>query len=402
MSITHNGKEYGATKVINYSAAPDYNRGITVDNIQSGNYQATDNGFLFIQLQSQQSNPTKVSVIRSKTPITDTGTEIASRILQQYQYSETLTAQVMAREYYKLIIEGAGNPQVISCRFYPYTSNVPIKLTEDISIGQVAGLEDELDGKQDAGDYATNTALNNGLNSKQDKGNYFNKDTDILNKKNGGLGEELTFQNPRSIFRVSGSGGEDINSLACPGIRRSTWNTNNTPTTNWSGQGYLIDFNWVEGMNGYATSGYGCQYFIYPTGSVYKRYRASSAFKEWKLIENSDGSIPADIISPTVLKYENSDGTWTETKLTTGEVVLEGWGLSFNGGNEFKATIVLPKTLKKNSIIVAMGVYFGLSGWYGTSNGFIQNTSTVELLLNVPENQVKMYQNNWYIKGILA
>lgn len=200
MSITHNGKEYGATKVINYSAAPDYNRGVTVDNIQSGNYQATDNGFLFIQLQSQQSNPTKVSVIRSKTPITDTGTEIASIVLSQYQYSETLTAQVMAREYYKLTIDGAGNPQVISCMFYPYATNVPIKLTEDITMEQVVGLESELAGKQDAGDYATNTALNNGLAGKQnkgdyatsneltqglagkqDKGNYFNKDRDKIN-----------------------------------------------------------------------------------------------------------------------------------------------------------------------------------------------------------------------------
>ena len=67
----------------------------------------------------------------------------------------------MAREYYKLTIDGAGNPQVISCTFYPYASNVPIKLTEDISIGQVVGLEDELDGKQNAGNYATNTDLTN-------------------------------------------------------------------------------------------------------------------------------------------------------------------------------------------------------------------------------------------------
>lgn len=189
MSITHNGKEYGGTNVINYSAAPDYNRGVTVDNIQSGNYQATDNGFLFIQLQSQQSNPTKVSVIRSKTPITDTGIEIASIVISQYQYSETLTAQVMAREYYKLTIDGAGNPQVLSCTFYPYATNVPIKLIEDISIEQVTGLEDELDGKQNAGNYATNTALNDGLATKQDKGNYFNKDTDKINLANQVTGE---------------------------------------------------------------------------------------------------------------------------------------------------------------------------------------------------------------------
>lgn len=142
MSIFHNGKEYGATKIINYSAAPDYNKGISVTNIQDGNYRATDNGFLLIELQSQQSNVTKVSVIRSQNPITDnTGTEIASRVIQQFQYSETLTVQVMAREYYKLLIDGVGNPQIISCVFYPYSSTVPMKLTENIGVEQVDGLE---------------------------------------------------------------------------------------------------------------------------------------------------------------------------------------------------------------------------------------------------------------------
>lgn len=142
MSIFHNGKEYGATKVINYSAAPDYNKGISITNIQDGNYQATDNGFIVITLQSQQSNVTKVSIVRSKTPITDNeGIEIASRVIQQFQYSETLTVQVMAREYYKLLIDGVGNPQIISCMFYPYASTVPMKLTENISVEQVEGLE---------------------------------------------------------------------------------------------------------------------------------------------------------------------------------------------------------------------------------------------------------------------
>lgn len=141
MSIFHNGKEYGATKVINYSASPDYNRGVSVTNIQDGNYQATDNGFLLIELQSQQSNVTKVAVIRSQNPITDnTGTEIASRVIQQFQYSEILTVQVMAREYYKLLIEGAGNPQVLSCMFYPYASTVPMKLTESVGVEQIEGL----------------------------------------------------------------------------------------------------------------------------------------------------------------------------------------------------------------------------------------------------------------------
>lgn len=208
MSIFKNGKNYGSTQVINYSATPDYNRGVIVDNIQSGNYVATDNGFLLIQIKSEQSNPTKVSVVRSKKPITNTGTEIASIVLSQYQYLEMLTAQVMAHEYYKLVIEGAGNPQVISCMFYPYASTVPMKLTENIGMEQVDGLNSELDEKVDNTDltnyytktetnaelaeksntnhthsnYATIDNLTDGLSTKQNIGNYFNKDTDKLTR----------------------------------------------------------------------------------------------------------------------------------------------------------------------------------------------------------------------------
>lgn len=355
MSITHNGKEYGATKVINYSAAPDYNRGIAVNNIQTGNYQANDNGFLLIQLQSQQSNPTKVSVVRSKTPITSTGTEIASIVLSQYQYSETLTAQVMAREYYKLTIDGAGNPQVLSCVFYPYATNVPIKLTEDISIEQVDGLESELAGKQDvgdyatsneltqglatkqdAGDYATNTALNDGLATKQDKGNYFNKDKDVLSEKNGGTGTDngLNFKNVYSwleFLELLGLRDEDapftiqqlidkINilplnsfefsfyfwgeSLTIPEISYGKISSNimtvKKVTTN------VLEFTFLYGVN----------------GSIFKMYTNNSIANNFYLARGNNGSIPAELISlPVGFSYIQANGTGTPDTVfnTTGK-----------------------------------------------------------------------------------
>lgn len=325
MSITHNGKEYGATKVINYSAAPDYNRGVTVDNIQSGNYQATDNGFLFIQLQSQQSNPTKVSVIRSKTPITDTGTEIASIVLSQYQYSETLTAQVMAREYYKLTIDGAGNPQVLSCTFYPYTSNVPIKLTENITMEQVEGLESELAGKQDAGDYATNTALNNGLagkqnkgdyatsneltqglETKQDKGNYFNKNTDILDIAHGGHGGTTKEQAQKNLgindFKINRYERLDLNK-AKNGVLVGRPDYLENKPSNLIDSGEII----VETVLGpdsttFTDNGpysYHLQTYRSRAGFAYAQRTCQpiGVVGEWKLMRNHDGSIPADLIN---------------------------------------------------------------------------------------------------------
>lgn len=155
MSILHNGQQYGAVQVINYSAALDYNRGVEITNIQDGTYIAPDNGYILITLKSEQSNPTKVSVLRNKEPITDVGEEIASRILQQYQYSETLTVNVLARDYYKLFIEGAGNPKILKCMFYPFASTVPMKLIDTITPEQVEGVL-----PVDKGGTGTNNAFN--------------------------------------------------------------------------------------------------------------------------------------------------------------------------------------------------------------------------------------------------
>lgn len=312
MSISYNGKEYGATKVINYSASPDYNRGVTVDNIQTGNYQATDNGFLMIQLQSQQSNPTKISVVRSKTPITDTGTEIASIVLSQYQYSETLVAQVMAREYYKLVIEGAGNPQVLSCMFYPYATTVPMKLTENISIEQVEGLESELD-------------------SKQEVGNYFNKDTDVLDITAGGTNTDdgylfanmMTPSELRKRFTALGSGAVTTEQFinAIDYSRKTAFKVNmvsakihisDLPLTNAILEVVRLTDNTVilTARDLFVLTTY--EFRKYPDGQ----------FSGWKKTVNIDGSIPAEfILLPVGYCYIQANGTGTPDTVfnTTGK-----------------------------------------------------------------------------------
>lgn len=405
MSIYHNGKEYGTTKVINYSASPDYNRGVTVDNIQTGNYQATDNGFLMIQLQSQQSNPTKVSVVRSTAPITDTGTEIASIVLSQYQYSETLTAQVMARDYYKLVIEGAGNPQVLSCMFYPYASNIPMKLIEDISIGQVAGLEDELDGKQNAGDYATNTALNDGLATKQNKGNYFNKDTDVLSIDKGGTGADNADDARTNLqamqFYIAKTGvNNDLNNITNTCVIRFNGNAVNGPGSTW---GHALCYYHRDNNKYQIYIGWnGAQYMRVCQGSS----SGSTNYRPWKKILNADGTIPSDNIPPTVLKYENSDGIWTETKLISGEVMLEGWGIGST--SQSSVTIPLPKSVQTIGSIAGISVY-GLANAYTLmTNVMIMSSlrhmkSNSSFSISVPEGTTSFAGGySWEFKGILA
>lgn len=396
MSIYHNGKEYGATKVINYSASPDYNRGVTVDNIQTGNYQATDNGFLMIQLQSQQSNPTKVSVVRNTAPITDTGTEIASIVISQYQYSETLVAQVMARDYYKLVIEGAGNSQVISCMFYPYASNVPIKLIESISMEQVEGLENELDGKQDVG-------------------NYFNKDTDVLGIAHGGHGG-TTVEKAQTNLRINDFNRNnyervDLNKAKNGVVVCRKDYLTNAPSSDLSNSGEIL----IETILGQSSTTFSDNNAYTYNLQIYKERNSHLVLErickpngvvgEWKLLRKADGSIPADLISPTVLKYENSDGIWTETKLTTGEVMLEGYGLidlsaSSPSSGSVSDKVSLPKTIKNSGKVISSIVYNR-----GQLNfTFANSTSTyftIGIANNVP-NVAMEARIAWYFRGILA
>ena len=99
---------------------------------------------------------------------------------------------------------------------------------------------------------------------------------------------------------------------------------------------------------------------------------------KWIKTRNDDGSIPADLIPPTVLKYTNDQGTWTETKLSDGTTMLEGWGTTqiptpsggFNANILYSKDIQLPKTCKQSSCEVVS------NGKYTDLGGFTDNTIT--------------------------
>lgn len=98
--------------------------------------------------------------------------------------------------------------------------------------------------------------------------------------------------------------------------------------------------------------------------------------------------------------YTTIEGTWVETPLSDGSVMLEGWGIVPQQSKADK-DIQLPKTLKANGVIVAIGLYGGISGWYGSALGIIQNTNNVVRLMVQGQQEIN-HTSNWYIKGILA
>lgn len=79
----------------------------------------------------------------------------------------------------------------------------------------------------------------------------------------------------------------------------------------------------------------------------------------WIKTRNDDGTIPAEIISPTVLTYTNDQGTWTETKLSDGTKMLNGKGTkAINVKTNTAFTINFPKQIltdaqkRKSSILM--------------------------------------------------
>ena len=124
---------------------------------------------------------------------------------------------------------------------------------------------------------------------------FFNKETDILDKKNGGLGKQLTSTDASGIMYVSLESNEtDINTMIKSGMYKCYRWINYPSDAGYTGQGFLYVFNWKETGSG-SEIGYGFQLYINPSGKIYKRYRLDSTFKQWKLIQNYDGSIPVDI-----------------------------------------------------------------------------------------------------------
>ncbi|MCI6475326.1 MAG: phage tail protein [Mucispirillum sp.] len=111
----------------------------------------------------------------------------------------------------------------------------------------------------------------------------------------------------------------------------------------------------------------------------------------WIKTRNNDGSIPAEIISPTVFKYENSYGVWTETKLTTGETMLEGSGYITNFTTD--VVITLPKTIKQGTGVVIVNLPY-----------FCPNSKTIidAFLISKASNLNNNNYTMWEFKGFLA
>lgn len=137
--IYNNGKQYGGVNVKNFTAAPDYERMTDVlsDTAHLDSEQMIhrpqDNGFYLLEVQLEVSNITKIEITAGQSK-TDVSKTIFSRVMNQFQYSETFEIPVMAGWYYKYKTTGSGRPMLKSWNFIPYSSNIPIKLTETINL----------------------------------------------------------------------------------------------------------------------------------------------------------------------------------------------------------------------------------------------------------------------------
>ena len=162
----------------------------------------------------------------------------------------------------------------------------------------------------------------------------------------------------------------------------------------------LSCFSFTMYHSGTPVNGYAVQYYIGADGfTLYGRVRVGteSGYRAWKKLRNIDGSIPAELISPTVLKYENSDGVWTETKLTTGEVMLEGWGtISSNVNNRWD--IYFPKDIKKGAV---QATKFNGSTEFTVGASIIGDRLFFRAFSLTGSDYSKIYCN-WYFRGILA
>ena len=117
------------------------------------------------------------------------------------------------------------------------------------------------------------------------------------------------------------------------------------------------------------------------SNTTYLAYVADNIVSDWVMVRNYDGSIPANLISPTVLKYENSDGVWTETKLTTGEVMLEGYIKNNSGGD-----ISLPKTVNVDNTYVRISYNGGTFSMGNTSPSYTIESNRI--LINMDNNNI--------------
>ena len=217
--------------------------------------------------------------------------------------------------------------------------------------------------------------LANYYNKTESDDRYFNKDTDVLSIKSGGTGNDYgksQYISNVDIYKLFGlKAGQSYTTQQLVDIIANNYNK----YTGLMATSYI----WTSGSRGAHITDlpYNPSNLLIKTidtnGIILRAFPAYDSydfsigvvkggkFRGWKKLRNADGSIPAELISPTVLKYENSDGTWTETKLTTGEIMVFGGkqeGIIINSSGE--KIINLPKGFKKlvsiSAIIKSTGV----------------------------------------------
>lgn len=134
----------------------------------------------------------------------------------------------------------------------------------------------------------------------------------------------------------------------------------------------------------------------------------NKVFSGWKIIRNNNGTIPASL-GGVLTKYENSNGTWTETLLETGEIMLEGFGKSSlmrnSNYNTFEDKINLPKRVNilKSSLTANTEIssaYLKYIGSVVSTNILSQQLSiSIAYTENIGLPYVPVY---WYFRGILS
>ena len=108
---------------------------------------------------------------------------------------------------------------------------------------------------------------------------------------------------------------------------------------------------------------------------------------KWIKTRNYDGSIPADLLPVKApIHYTTSTGDWVETTLSTGKVMLEGWGKAYTGNQN---NVVFPKSFAQIPICIIEGYQ-------------ILNITKDNLLFFYDPGFSDAINDFFYIKGILA
>lgn len=244
---------------------------------------------------------------------------------------------------------------------------------------------------------------------------YFNKDTDVLNIKHGGHGGTTKEQAQNRLgindFKRNNYERLDLNKATNGVLVARTDYLENRPSNLISSGEIIVET--VLGQNSTTFSDndkYTYNLQTYKTRNSFeyaKRVcKPNGVVGEWKKLRNPDGSIPADLIPATVLKYKNSDGVWTETKLTTGEVMLEGWGVG--SSPQKTVTISLPKSVKATGSIVGLSVYGLANAYLLYGNAMLMSCyrsmdSSSSFIIETSEGAPSFASGySWEFKGILA